>query len=324
MENIKWKRIIRAIKNEGTILFIGPNVEKNENGEVAFHAFCTKIQEEYKGDIGMDKDGFFFFIDPEAQSDVVYDMKEFYEKNDFGIDIYQKIAAIPFHLIITLSPDDALHNVFNDNGVPHQFAYFDFYKEEPEQPTAEKPLIYNLFGLATQGKYILTQEDYFDYLKAILGDDVLPQKIVSQLKDATNYIFLGFDFDKWYNRLLLMILNFHDNKESKTSHAINSEGSNELLEQLVQKQFNITLIENNEADFVQTFYSEIEKAGMLRELISKEEALKKQIKEKQQLLNEYEEKVDLGNDPKEKLRCEKEIEKLEKEIAALTQTLKTL
>lgn len=60
MENIKWKRIIRAIKNEGTILFVGPNVEKNDDGKIAFQAFCNQMLEKNKGDIGMDKDGFSF------------------------------------------------------------------------------------------------------------------------------------------------------------------------------------------------------------------------------------------------------------------------
>ncbi len=125
MQNIKWKRLIRAIKNEGAVLFVGPDVEKNEDGKPIFPNFCKKMLDDYEGEVTQDKDGLFFFIDPEAETDVVYDMKEFYEKHDFGTDVYKQIAAIPFHLIITLSPDDAIHNVFKTNGVKHRFAYFD-------------------------------------------------------------------------------------------------------------------------------------------------------------------------------------------------------
>jgi len=324
MNNIKWNRLLKALKNKGTVLFIGPDVEKDEKGDAVFPSFCQKMLNDYEGEVEIDKDGFFFFVEPEAKSDVEYDMKEYYEKHDFGIDLYRKIAAIPFHLIISLSPDDSIHNVFSDNGVKHQFAYYTPYKTEIEEPTSEKPLIYNLLGLATQKKYILTQEDYFDYLKAILGDDVFPRKIISELRDASNFIFLGFDFDKWYNRLILMILNFHIDKEGKTRHAIQTEKCSDLLNKLVEKQFNITFVKNHETDFIQTFSEKVEEAGMLRTLIPLEEALKQQIAEKQQLLADYETKMTLSDVPKEIMCCEKEIEQLKKEIEVLTQKLKNI
>jgi len=324
MEDIRWNRLVKAIKNKGTVLFIGPNVEKDENGEPVLSLFSKKMLDNYKGEISIDDDGFFFFIEPEAKSDVEYDMKEFYEKNDFGADLYRKIAAIPFHLIISLSPDDAIHNVFDMHQVAHQFAYYAPYKMELEEITSEKPLIYNLLGLATQKKYILTQENYFDYLKAVLGENVLPSKIIAELKDASNYIFLGFDFDKWYNRFLLMLLNFHNNKDDKTSHAIQKEMSPELMRKRIEKQFKITFIEKEEEIFIETLYQQVAEAGMLRQLKSQEDALKESLQQKMKLLEEYEFIFDHSSDPKERARCENEIKNLNSDIENQTQKLKNL
>jgi len=327
MENINWKRLIRAIKNEGAILFIGPNLEKNANGVPVYHELCRKLVKDYENEVSFDeKEHFFFFTEPNAKNDVIYDIKEYYEKNDFGHDIYSKIAAIPLHLIVSLSPDDALHNVFDEYNVKHNFAFYDSYKNEVEKPSIDNPLIYNLFGLATKGKYILTQEDYFNYLKSAIGDSVLPQKINIALKAASHFIFIGFDFDKWYIRLLLMILNFHVDKESKTHHAIKTDNVKFIFEDLIKKQFNITFVENdNDLKFITDFYDKIkaEDETLLRKLKSKLEITKSKIEEKLNLIAEYETKNELTDEPREKLRNEKAIEELNNEITELKNTLKT-
>ena len=71
MENIKWNKLLRAIKNEGTILFIGPDIERNESGEPVFQAFAKRMLKEYEGEVEIDRDGFFFFTEPDAKSEVV-------------------------------------------------------------------------------------------------------------------------------------------------------------------------------------------------------------------------------------------------------------
>jgi len=324
--SVNWRRLIRSIKNENAILFIGPDIEQTEDGKIVYQYFSEKILKEYGDDVKMDKDGFFFFLDPDAKSDVIYDMKEFYEEFDFAVDIYKEIASLPFHLIISVSPDDGLHNVFNDNGVKHQFKYFTGFEVDIDEFSIKEPFIFNLFGLATKGKYIFTQEDYFNYLKAILGDNLLPKEIIGALSDANNYIFVGFDFEKWYNRLLLMILNFHARKDGQKKHAIQSSSTDELVRQLIERQFDITFIDENVMDFFNTLHSKIqeEESQLLRPLIPIKEALQQQTIQKQEFVEEYKKKINLSNDPQEKARFEQAVEELEKEIEKLIKRLKTL
>jgi len=322
---INWTRLIRAIKNEGTVLFIGPNLQRDLDNRLVYPQFCQKMVENYAGEVSFDdKDGFFFFIEPAAKSDVVYDMKEYYETLSYQHDVYERIAAIPFHLIISLCPDDALHQVLDENNVKHQFAFYDSYKADVEKPSIDEPLVYNLFGLATQGKYILTQEDYYNYIKSVIGEDVLPKKIVSALSAATNFIFLGFDFEKWYVRLLLMILNFHLDKEGKTRHTAKPDQSGGMMDVLIEKQFNITVAEDTDLDFVKTFHTKLQAEKMLKTLTPKVEMLIKQIDEKALLIERYEEKMTLSDDPKETLRCRKSIDELNQEMEELQKTLKTM
>ncbi len=322
MSDINWNRLSRAIRNEGSVLFIGPDIEKDEHGLPVLQKLCKKMVDTYPGEITYDeKEGFLFFIEPEAKNDVIYDFKEYYEKQNFAQEVYSMIAAIPFHLIISLTPDDSIHHAFKENGVDHDFVYFDSNKAEVEKPTKDNPLIYSLFGLSTEGKYILSQEDYFNYIKAVLSDDILPTKMVSALRAASNYIFIGFDFEKWHVRLLMMMLNFHKDKESKTRHAVNTSDTQSLYKELTEKQFNISFIEDNETDFFQNFYNKMKEEGLLRELKSKEERVKSELLEKEKLLSEYEEIVSLASDPKEIMRTEKAIEQLKKEMEDLNNQL---
>jgi hypothetical protein len=325
MSDINWNRLSRAIKNEGSVLFIGPDIEKDELGKPVLQELCKKIVNTYPGEITYDeKEGFLFFIEPEAKNDVIYDFKEYYEKHNFAQDVYALVAAIPFHLVISLTPDDSIHHAFVENGVAHDFVYFDSNKAEIEKPTKDKPLIYSLFGLSTEGKYILSQEDYFNYIKAVLSDDILPTKMISALRAASNYIFVGFDFEKWYVRLLLMILNFHKDKESKTRHAVNSSDTESLYKELTEKQFNINFIKDKETDFFQSFYNKMKEDELLRDLKPKPERIKSELLEKEKLLSEYEELVNLSSDPKEVMRSEKAIELLKKEMEDLQNQLQNL
>lgn len=61
-----------ALKNKGAVLFIGPDIEKDDKGEVAYHAFAQKMVKRYEGEVEIDSDGFFFFVEPEAETDVTY------------------------------------------------------------------------------------------------------------------------------------------------------------------------------------------------------------------------------------------------------------
>jgi hypothetical protein len=325
MIEINWIRLIRAIRNEGSVLFIGPNVEKDEKGNPIFQQLCQKMVEDYKGEISYDeKEGFLFFIEPGAKNDVNYSLKEFYEKNDFGKEIYSLIATIPFHLIVSLSPDDSIHNIFSKNGIEHHFVSFDSNNSEVEKPTKEKPLIYSMFGLARDNRYILSQEDYYNYIMTIAGDKGLPMKLRMALSTASNYIFIGFDFEKWYVRLLLMILNFHTDKEGKTRHAIQPEKTDLLYKQLTEKQFNITFIENDELDFIQTFSKKIADEGIERKLIPENLVLQKELTEKVKLIGQYDEELVYEKDPMRRLEIEKKLKDLKDKCKDIEKRLKDL
>jgi hypothetical protein len=152
--------------------------------------------------------------------------------------------------------------------VSHQFAFYN-KKVNPgplNPPTGDHPLIYNLFGsIEEEQSIILTHDDLYDFLFAILGDHRLPAELQNILVKSANYLFLGFSFEKWYMQLLLRLLNLHDERLSFDRYASNIKlGDDKKV--FYNEQFKINFVEENLSAFVDTLFKKCEAAGVIREL----------------------------------------------------------
>ena len=91
-----------------------------------------------------------------------------------------------------------------------------FYKElceDPETKLKYDPEIgffqpHSDPWFASDWKYIFTYEVFFNYLKNI----AIPDNIQAEIDNAVHYLFIGFNFDKFYNTLILFLLKLN-NKE---------------------------------------------------------------------------------------------------------------
>jgi hypothetical protein len=147
-------------------------------------------------------------------------------------EIYEKLARIKFHLIISISPDHLLASAMEKLDIPHDFAFYNktVNPGKLSQPSSNNPLIYNLFGsIEEQQSLLLTHEDLYDFLFAILGDHKLPDELQTALGKAANFLFIGFQFDKWYMQLLMRLLNLHDERFAFDRYASKGELDQESI-----------------------------------------------------------------------------------------------
>jgi hypothetical protein len=158
-----------------------------------------------------------------------------------------------------------MKKALDEYGVDSEFEYY--VKDEPPhevmKPTRAKPLLYNLFGcIENQQSIIFNQWDLIQYLFSIIKDFKLPQNLRESLKNANYFIFLGFDFDKWYLKLLLKLIL----EESKPSIAT-EEGKhlNERLKSFYQRRFGLEFVETNIDTYVSKLYTEYDDQRLLRE-----------------------------------------------------------
>jgi hypothetical protein len=267
MENneIDWKFVVNSIKQEKCILFLGPEITAGAEGKTAQSSFLQQLYLDNKGKILTyhENDGFLLFESPAVRTRLVYQIEEFYSQV-FAPELMNKLVQIPFHLVVSLTPDLSFKKSCDAAGIECKT---DFYrkgikKDLESKPIANLPFVYNLFGSVEDlPGLILSHFDLFDYVKAIYSEKNLPIKLISAIENANNLIFMGVRFDKWYYQLLMSLLNLNNEK------LINYSANQNLNEQtclLCEKFFNIEFDGKASQAFVNTLYDKCREAGLLR------------------------------------------------------------
>lgn len=227
--HIAWKDILKSLAAQQCVLLIGPDLLPNENLflDLLEHLGINPINipNSLPRDVSMvyPAESLFLFPNDAARTRIWRRFEEFYDQHlKKRYPLYAQIAKLPFPVIINAMPDLGLRHSFEQDGILHQFSYYD-YRGTPElydrisAPPRDTRLIFNLLGvLSDHNSLVLTHDDLFAYFSQILGDKKLSSELYIDLshtlKNATDFIFLGFQFDHWPIQMLLRLLNPERNK----------------------------------------------------------------------------------------------------------------
>jgi Effector-associated domain 11/SIR2-like domain len=263
-----WLDIIEDIQDQKAVLLIGPEIMKID-GKPLNRLIRDSLHARNPEDIAFyyERDGFFLFKSPESKVRVARQVKRFYRDIQPDEAILQRIVQIPFPLVVSVNPDTFVSEAFYRQGVKHRFHYFqhrhrDNENDEIEKPTRALPLVYNLFGSKDQDdSLVLDYDDVYKMLQSALGTSSLPNKLLRSFREASTYIFLGFQFDKWYSQLLLKFLSDNGRREKLIS--INNPSVDEDTHQFILRQFQIQFM-GDQFDFFGELYQRCETAKILR------------------------------------------------------------
>jgi len=278
IENINWDFVVRSILSEKCILFVGPGLSINYNNPNNQADALKAITEKSKNDILSyhEKDGFLVFKDENAKLLSLGKIREFYQQN-FVNPVLEKLAEIPFHLIINVTPDATLQDIFKKKNFAFSSNFYStkMLRELSSPPKKATPLIYNLFGTVEDDEsLIVSHYDLFNYLKASYSHNSMPVEIKNAFsKDFTNnIIFLGFDFDKWYYQLILNLLNL--NFEPCIKYAFLQDNLDNDIKTLYESHFKL----NFEAKHIEKFVTTLHEQFSAEQLRKPAEAGKTQKK----------------------------------------------
>lgn len=131
------------------------------------------------------------------------------------------VARLPFRIILTTAQDNLLQRAFAAAGKPCHEGWYRINQTQPDafDETSGRPFVYQLFGKVLEkgsDSLILTQQDRMDYLDSVQGvgkETRLPPALRKAMQDARCFLFLGFDYDHWYLRVLLHVLKFSEKAE---------------------------------------------------------------------------------------------------------------
>jgi hypothetical protein len=226
-EENDWDDLIDAINYKKCILMLGPETAfENSNGFRKLYSvllaeqLAEKIEPEIKEKIDQKNlaEVSNYFLSPNkkgrSRNNLISRVKNFYLKDDrLTTSFHQDLAALPFYLTLTTSPDILFLNALRERKKSPNIGYFNFNKGKSEvnylEGTEDQPLIFYLFGsLQDPESLVITENELLDFLISILTPKGLPNDLVSELQDPEkSFLFLGFGFKNWYLRILLRVLN---------------------------------------------------------------------------------------------------------------------
>ena len=268
MDDFTLDFITDQIVKEKCILILGPDITLTDTDITINQQLKEVLQKSLGGKIKnyFSDDEFFSFSTPNAENMALSRIGAFF-KNLQPRDIYKKIADIPFHIIISISPDRLLDDIFVQNNYSKTYAFYNKMgnPRDLDMPVTENPLLYNLFGdMEVSESLIYTYDHLFEYLESIFGNPGLPLTLKKILQDETNNIlFIGFKFEKWYFKLLIRLLKLHKIK-SKNASGKEKSMQEEMVRNFYTDEFEVEFIDDDETDIINSIYGKCNELGILR------------------------------------------------------------
>lgn len=277
---MQWNPIIQSIKDKKCVLFIGPKLLETEISDKLTEmqiAIKTHLQAVYPNLFYYEHDELFLFDDEDERGEAHLELKSFLDVQKIEPLFYQKMMEIPFPMIINFSPylNPAVN--FPKMNIPYAFDY-EYYHKSPNIPTEIKEYttdcwFYDLFGNIEEAEsVVLTHNDLFNYVGAILGGKPLPTNFKKRLQETQYFIFLGFSFEKWYVQLLMRLL--RDIHKSGGQKSVSLWRAVKEITQKIQEndtafyqkalKFQFISDISSAKDFITQLHQECEKANLLR------------------------------------------------------------
>ncbi|MBK7940064.1 MAG: SIR2 family protein [Lewinellaceae bacterium] len=131
-------------------------------------------------------------------------------------EVLRQVAHLPFRVILSTAQDNLLQSAFKKEGKLWQEGHYRVGETQVDNydESSHLPYIYQLFGKVLEkdvDRLVLTQQDQMRYVDSMQGvgrETRLPPALLRAMQDCKGFLFLGFDFEDWYLRVLLHILHF--------------------------------------------------------------------------------------------------------------------
>ena len=226
-----WWTLERAIKDGHCILLTGPGVAIDPAGQPLPLRLAQQLTDELrqagKGDQVITPSDLAHVAQtyqremPFRRDGLEFAATEFYRPyHDYTTTIHEHLAALPFSLCISTTPDRFLFNAFSKT--PGKQPICDYYHfgtdprrpkaqqpSPPEQNPEKRPLLYSLYGSVEESSsLVLTENDLLDFLVNVTRKEPkLHSYVTLRLSERrTSFLFMGFGFRHWYVRILLHVL----------------------------------------------------------------------------------------------------------------------
>lgn len=225
MTNDQWKDLLFAIRKGKCLLLLGAGAStltKNGVTRPLTEWLALELSEQLRKDqhpIEDSESSSLLYVATEFmlhfKSTVALqrEVERFYrEQAKQPNELLRAIAKLPFSLVINTAPDVLLEKAWLGEFKEVRKTYYSLHKERSkeeadlqiEDPTGDRPLLYNLFGsVEDSASLVLTEKDRLKFIEDIIQhNNAIPNAILKEFKEDKVVLFLGFDFEQWHLRIL--------------------------------------------------------------------------------------------------------------------------
>ena len=218
-----WRRLLETIRRDHCVLVLGPDV-CFEPGDASQTPLTTKLARQlseglpgaFEIDLALVSQLYLQRPDQD-RVDLEIDVNDFFVPYaETTSDCFRDLAALPFSLCLSTTPDDFLSTAFREAGKSPTTAFYDFSdpgrRSGPMHATASAPLVFHLLGhISKPASLVLTETELLDFVITVVrGGSGLPDYVTARLQDPqTAFLFIGFCFQNWLARVLLHVLRSH-------------------------------------------------------------------------------------------------------------------
>lgn len=217
--------LVERIKREDCVLVLGPRVSVREDDtrpldeRLAQRLLESIGQAPESAPLSFRHAADLYYRQQNDLDELQLTVAEFYRGGIGTTDFHRNLAALPFRLCVSASPDDLMFTAFAATpGKSPQKGWYNFrnpLKPRLGTPTSDKPLVYHLFGhYEDPTSLVLTEGDLIEFLLAVVrGTPLIPDQVRSMLTPTeASFLFIGFGFQNWYLRVLLPVMNVYGHR----------------------------------------------------------------------------------------------------------------
>jgi hypothetical protein len=270
-EKAKWDTFLPALKSGNCCLLLGPEIlciRKPDNTSSS----VLDVFSEYMGkrlveeDISYDSsiNNFYYragrFISKKFPPP---DLNQFSDEIDVFVnniinqptDYFSKLIRLPFHSIVNMVPDHFVSSTLTKLGYEFVEEIYDYSNPARSNPTLtdEMKLVYYLFGKYDKPESVaVTEKDQLLQIKNIVaGTPPIPDNITNRFKDQKkSFLFLGFNFNDWYFRLVIDALKIPKPKQSYYPLYSNAHQTAFLAKEYYTEKYGIEFVDPSTENFI--------------------------------------------------------------------------
>jgi hypothetical protein len=261
-------KLVKAIRSRQCILFLGPGalvVDEDDEKKTFNQKFSLHLANQLKNSRK--------YYDPSQEENVNYMVQRYNKATEAGIgeaggeasalflnyrerqlldeNIFKQLAVLPWSLVINTNPDTILGELLNmgneEKCLIRKYNLTSYIDKSTNQgaPVDDQCMFYNLFGtFGEPASILLSDVDFIRFNdKVTKGKPRLNEYVTAMFDPLKEYLFLGFDFDQWYFKVLFKALNLE--KDKAVSWHPSTHKFNEWNTEFFEEEYKFHFVNDN-------------------------------------------------------------------------------